>query len=263
MKSTSTLCMSVLARLYAELLQSPEQGASEQPILGKTLPALLDEACDLRPNSTAFNQFRQGRWQPWSSHAFRVATEEVAQGLLGLGLEKGDRVAFLMRSDLQFAIADLACAKAGLVSVPITLTETLTNIAFVLNHSESKALFISNLDLLYQVVPQLWETQHLQTIVVVDVPNNWPEERQQKLHCSLGYEVTAEACTSPGECLCLPMFVEKAETERQCPLFPQCIRAFSWAELQAQAKESNTVLPVDLSPQDLATILYTPVESGE
>ena len=255
--------MSVLARLYGELAQPPVKREPEQPILGKTLPELLDEACDRCPNPNAFNQFRKGQWQPWSNHAFRVATEEIAKGLLGLGLDRGDRVAFLMRSDLQFALADLACARAGLVSVPITLTETLTNIAFVLNHSEAKVLFISNLDLLYQVVPQLWDTGHLHSIIVVDVPQNWPEERQQKLQCSLGYEVCAEACTSPGECLCLPMFVEKAETERNCPIFPQCIRAFSLAELQAQAVEATVALPVELWPQDLATILYTPVESGE
>ncbi len=263
--------MSIFPRSQGGLFKLSQSAVSGQPVLGKTLPGLLDEACQLRPNAKALNQFSQGRWQSWSNRAFRAAAQEVAQGLLALGLEKGDRVAFLMHSDLPFAMADLACALAGLVSVPIELTETLANIAFVLEHSEAKILLTSNLDLLYQVVPQLWGKTHLESIVIWDVPRNWIEERQQKLQCVIEKcvienETDAQACNQATDCLCLPLFFDQAETERRCPSFPPCIRTLSLAELQdlrTATAEDWPRLPDDLSPQDLATLIYTPVESGE
>lgn len=239
----------------------------EPPILGKTLPKLLDEACALRPNSKAFNHFSRGHWKAYSNQDFRQDARALSQRLLCLGLAKGDRVAFLMRSDVNFALADLACAYAGLISVPITLTETLANIAFILSHSQAKVLFISNLDLLYQVVPQLWDKTDLNTIIVVDVPQNWPQVREQALHCKVT-ESKEFVCNS-HDSLCLPLFSKEVETQRPCPPFPQCIRTLSWDELCQQEAVSQASSPLDPSqashsihPHDVATILYTPVDSG-
>ncbi len=242
----------------------------EPPIRGKTLPELLDDACDRRPNPKAFNHFSHGDWKAHSNQDFRQNAIALSQQLLGLGLVKGDRVAFLMRSDVNFALADLACAYAGLVSVPITLTETLANIAFVLGHSQAKVLLISNLDLLYQVVPQLWDKTDLNTIVVVDVPQNWSQVREQTLQCDAN-KSKALVCNS-NNCLCLPLFSEEVETQRPCPPFPQCIQTLSWDELcqreavpQASNSPSNFAPPQashSVSPHDVATILYTPVDTG-
>lgn len=135
-------------------------------ILGRTLPSLLDEACDRAPNSHAFNQWTEKGWQPLSNQAFRSTAEEVALGLLDLGLEKGDRVALLMHSDVNFCIADMACLLAKLIDVPIDLTQTIENIVFILQHTAAKALIISNLDLLYQVVPYLGGTPDLKAAII-------------------------------------------------------------------------------------------------
>jgi long-chain acyl-CoA synthetase len=142
-------------------------------MLGRTLPSLLDEACDRAPNSHALNQWTEQGWQPLSNRAFRTAAEEVALGLSNLKLKRGDRVALLLHSDVNFCIVDMGCLLAQLISVPIDLTQTLENIVFITQHSEAKALIIANQDLLDRVMPYLCDIPHLQTAIIADVPTDW------------------------------------------------------------------------------------------
>ncbi|MBD2206589.1 AMP-binding protein [Calothrix sp. FACHB-1219] len=147
-------------------------------ILGQTLLSLLDEACDRFPNPRAFNHFTDTGWQPLSNHELRTAAAELALGLLDLELEKGDCIALLMHSDVEFCIADMGSLLAGLVNVPIDLTQTIEHIIFILQHTEAKALIISNLELLSQILPYLENTTHLKTVIVADVPDDWHQQHK-------------------------------------------------------------------------------------
>ena len=165
---------------------------SGQVLLGRTLPSLLDEGC-VRANSHAFNQWTETGWQPLSNQAFQSAAQEVALGLLDLQLEKGDRVALLMHSDVNFCIADMGCLLVGLVDVPIDLNQTFEHIIFILRHTEAKALIVSNLDLLYQVVPYLRNTPKLKAVIVAEVPADWQQIHSQILTCQLSRGEDAQA----------------------------------------------------------------------
>lgn len=193
-------------------------------ILGRTLPSLLDEACDRAPNSHAFNQWTEKGWQHLSNQGFRTTAEEVALGFLDLGLEKGDRVALLMHSDVNFCIADMACLLAKLIDVPIDLTQTLENIVFILQHTAAKALIISNLDLLYQVVPYLWGTPELKAVIVA----------------------------SEQSCLEFPQGVQVFSLSE--------IRGRRQTQIsQSQRQQLRSLL----AAQDLATIIYIPGATGK
>ncbi|MDJ0715519.1 MAG: AMP-binding protein [Prochloraceae cyanobacterium] len=139
---------------------------SGEVILGRTLPSLLDEACDRYPNSRAFNQWTDGGWKSLSNLDFRTAAEELALGLLDVGLEKGDRVGLLAHSDVNFCIADMACLLAKLIDVPIFLGEPPETIGFIIQHSQAKALIVSSPELLHEIAPYL-QTPNLKTIVIV------------------------------------------------------------------------------------------------
>lgn len=135
-------------------------------VLGRTLPSLLDEACDRNPNAQALNQWTPKGWQSLSNQAFRRAAEEVALGLRAIGLQAGDRVALFMHSDTRFCIADMGCLLAKLVNVPISLGEVPENIALILQHSGAKALILSDSRLLGQVSPCLGNIAILKTLIV-------------------------------------------------------------------------------------------------
>lgn len=224
--------------------------------LGRTLPSLLDEACDRSPNSKAFNQWTEEGWQPLSNAEFRNKAEAIAFGLLNLGLERGDRVAFLMHNDINFCIADFGCLIAQLVNVPIDLTQTLENIIFVIHHSEARALVISNLDLLDQIIPYLGNTPKLQFIIVTHVPENW-----QEVHAHWRTTQTIDGKEIP-ETACLIQHSAPHEHEQHPPV-PQCIQLFSIDEIQTESSPPQLErLRASLTPDQLATIIYIPGSTG-
>lgn len=235
-------------------------------ILGHTLPALLDWACDRRPNPTALNQWQRSQWQPLSSHEIRLQAEEIALGLLDLGLTRGDRVALVMHSDVPFCLVDLGCLLAGLVDVPIDLTQTIENIVWILRHSQVQALVVSNVDLLYQLMPHLWETETLRWVIVAEVPPDWETVRTQLTHSSTEGWLEEEA--TPPVCLHVPQFLCAAQESVPCPPppFPSCLQLVTVAQVQRAGKQAWSVAAVAglrraIAPGDLATILYIASET--
>ncbi len=247
----------------------------ELPVLGRTLPSLLEEAGDRAAypsgnrlkSDRAFNQWQANNWQSLSHRELLTAAEELAWGLLE-ELKPRDKVAFLMHSDLNFCIADFGTLQAGLVNVPIDLTQTLENIAFILRHSAAKALIVSDLDLLVQVIPYLCDTPDLQTVIVADIPDDWEEKRTQLLTCGLNKKSSelvlkdtashivssSELSTIPNSCkgerpfavtdsefqsacLCVPMLLCQGRKKLSCPELPQCVRLFSLDEVRARGKQ--------------------------
>jgi len=70
----------------------------------------------------------------------------MASALLGLGMNPGDKVAILAKNSAEWILADMAIAMAGLVSVPIYPTASADTVAYIIGHSEAKALFVGKLD---------------------------------------------------------------------------------------------------------------------
>ncbi len=85
----------------------------------------------------------------WRSYTWREVDEQarrIAAGLLAQGYAPGDRVAILAKNCAEWFIVDLAIIMAGLVSVPIYTTAAAGTIRYVMEHSESKAVFLGKLD---------------------------------------------------------------------------------------------------------------------
>jgi long-chain acyl-CoA synthetase len=274
---------------------------AKSSILGRTLPDLIDQACEDQPSSQedsptsqqTLNQWRKGRWQAFPIAEFRHAAEEFALGLETLGLMRGDRVALVMHSDTGFAIADLGCLLAGLVDVPIDLTQTIENILFILQHTAAKALVISNQDLLNQLMPYLWETPELRSVVLVEGGETQGVEEtrgvgdaetrgnggRSDLECEASE--TSQDSTSPqspslSASPCPPV---PASSSLQIPrllchqpdhgctsVCPQCVQLATLDEVRAWGREQWSEAAVQglrdaIAPQDLATILYIPSET--
>ena len=215
--------------------------------LGRTVPSLLDEACDRHPNARAFNQWHAGHWQPRSNQDVRTAAEILALGLWDLGLHRGDRVALFMHSDVNFCIADMGCLLAGLVNVPIYLGETPTNIVYILRHSEANTLIVSDLALLRQIELCLGEAPSLKTVIIADDV----AQTQGTIGAEPGHDVT------PTVDLDLSAF--KLPKDGQLLLLSEvCDRG--QAQLSDPARQQ---LRSAIAPEDLATIIYLAGTTGQ
>ncbi len=203
---------------------------SGEVILGRTLPSLLDEACDARPNSQAFNRKTPQGWTSLSNHEFRTAAKKFALGLRTLDLEKGDNICLYMESDLNFCLADLACLTLGLVDVPIHLEETPETIAFIIQQVEAKVLIVSNLQLLKEIVPVL-AIESLETVIVMENPST----------------------------------ALRVQEEFKLPQLPANLQILSLTEIlkRAKTRQPKELEEIEVQPQDLATIIYTAGIGGQ
>lgn len=66
----------------------------------------------------------------------------LSHSLLSLGLKKGDKVAVLMENSTEIVELYLATAKTGLVFVPINFRLVGREVEYILNNSDTKALFV-------------------------------------------------------------------------------------------------------------------------
>jgi long-chain acyl-CoA synthetase len=71
----------------------------------------------------------------WAEAARQV--DELANGFLALGLDKGDRFAIRASTRLEWALCDFALALTGAVSVPIYLTAAVADCRHILAHAEA------------------------------------------------------------------------------------------------------------------------------
>ena len=69
---------------------------------------------------------------------------KLANALVGIGLEKGDRIAILAYNCLEWMEIYAAVAKAGLVVVPINFRLFGPEVQYIVENSEAKAIIVQN-----------------------------------------------------------------------------------------------------------------------
>jgi long-chain acyl-CoA synthetase len=82
-----------------------------------------------------------GGWEPVSWEEAGARVEALANGLLALGIGKGDTVAILGRTRLEWALVDFALALVGAVSAPIYADATAADTTHALELVEARTVF--------------------------------------------------------------------------------------------------------------------------
>jgi long-chain acyl-CoA synthetase len=67
-------------------------------------------------------------------------SNRFAQGILNLGFRKGDRLAGILNSPVEFLVTYMALAKCGIVFVPLNYQSKGPHFEYMLNHSESRGV---------------------------------------------------------------------------------------------------------------------------
>lgn len=96
-------------------------------------------------------------------------TSQVARLLRKLKIEVHDFASILMQNSPEFVFCFLGIMRAGAVAGPINVHLAAPEIAYILNHSESKVLFTTP-EFLSRIESIRSELKHLQHIVVIDAP---------------------------------------------------------------------------------------------
>jgi long-chain acyl-CoA synthetase len=101
----------------------------------------------------AFRFRREGVWHTLTWRQADQAMREIAAGLCSLGLTRGDRVAVLCQTRLEWVLCDVAIAMAGLVSVPIYPSTTAEQCAFLIADSGAGAVLAEDGEQVAKLVP--------------------------------------------------------------------------------------------------------------
>lgn len=127
-----------------------------------TLKSLIYNAIEKFPSNLSIS-YVSG--EPITYQVLGEKVEEIADLLFSYGLKKGDKVALFSHNMPNWVIAFFAIAAKGLIVVPILPDFTADETDNVLNHSEAKALLVS--DRLYQRIKDL-DLPSLELIVKLD-----------------------------------------------------------------------------------------------
>ena len=108
------------------------------PVL--TVGQMLRTQARLQPDRLGVRDLERAMtFRQWNERACRLAN-----GLLGLGLAKGDRIAVLAYNRVEWAEIYLAAAKAGLVAVPINFRLTASEAHFICEDCAVVALIVDD-----------------------------------------------------------------------------------------------------------------------
>ena len=98
------------------------------------------------PQAIFFRQPIRGHWHDYSFEQTGKEIRSIAAALKALNLPPGSNIAILSKNCAHWIMSDLAIWMAGHVSVPLYPNLTAGSIRQILEHSESKVIFIGKLD---------------------------------------------------------------------------------------------------------------------
>src|SRR5207245_6048173 len=111
------------------------------------------------------------------------------------GVEKGDRVALLLRNSLEMLEAHFAVPQLGAVMVPINVRLSSAEIQYILEHSGARALLLDS-ELTSLVEPLRSDLPGLELVVDVDLGPRCGEPLRSGLERGVDYESFIQAASS-------------------------------------------------------------------
>jgi fatty-acyl-CoA synthase len=120
---------------------SYDHGVSTRKLIGETIGNFFDRTVEAHRDREALVVRHQNvRWT-WGELGRRV--DDLAAGLLTLGLERGDRVGIWAPNRYEWTLAQFATAKAGLVLVNVNPAYRRAELEYAMNKVECRALILA------------------------------------------------------------------------------------------------------------------------
>ena len=114
------------------------------------------------------NYKSDGRWVALSSDDLLARAKNIAAGLHAIGIRRGDRVALLSNSRVEWTLTDAGCIFSGVIDVPIYPTLAPPQVRYILNDSGASALFIEGRAKFDELKEILGECPQVKQIVYFD-----------------------------------------------------------------------------------------------
>jgi long-chain acyl-CoA synthetase len=110
----------------------------------RTIGELWREATAAGRTRPAYLVEREDGWEEVSWDEAGRAVEELANGLLALGVRKGDAFGILAQTTLEWALFDYALARVGAVGAAIYANSSPNDCRYVLEHSDAVGVLVED-----------------------------------------------------------------------------------------------------------------------
>ena len=141
---------------------------SDSRAIAATVTALPASAAERFAELVAARYKADGEWRELTYGEMVEAIDEIALGLVSLGIEVGDRVGILSDTRLEWTLASYGISVAGGVVVPVYPTNSPKECAWVLGNSGARAVFCENGDQRAKVEQVRDELPDLETMIGIE-----------------------------------------------------------------------------------------------
>jgi len=136
----------------------------------RTIADVIPRAVVEHPRRPAVRYKREGSWHDVTYAEVGEIVQEIALGLIDLGIEKGERVCILANTRPEWSYADMAITETGAVVVPIYQTNSPEECLWVISDSEACAIVCEDEQQLAKVAAIHDQLPQLRLVIVIDPP---------------------------------------------------------------------------------------------
>ena len=131
--------------------------------------AMLAETVERRRGRNAYRWFdAEGRPEAVSWDDFYSQVRQAARSLIGMGIQKGDKIAIISYSNYRWVLTDLAAACIGAVTVGIYQTLLAEDCRHILQHSDTVLCFVQDRKQLDKLMTIRSDTPEIRRFILMD-----------------------------------------------------------------------------------------------
>ena len=179
----------------------------------RTIARAAADAAERYGDRVSVRWQQNGEWRELTFAEVAEIVDEIAVGLVDLGIEPGDRVALLANTRPEWTISSLAISRAGAVVVPSYPTNSPEEVEWVLSNSDSRIVIAEDAGQAAKVEHVRERLENLEHVVLIDADASRNEVSIEQLReRARGKGDRSEldrrrAAVSPGD---------RSELERRC-----------------------------------------------
>lgn len=128
-----------------------------------TIPNILRNTLKQHKDSVALIEGETGI--SWTYNEFDLESNRLGNALKKLGIKPGDKVAQIHQNHPWFDLEYMAIQKIGAANVPLSPRYVAREVAYILNHSDSTAVFID--EAIIPVISEIYDKTQLKKVIVL------------------------------------------------------------------------------------------------
>jgi len=140
----------------------------------KSLIQFFEESAEKYESNVYLWEKPQDKYEGTTYGETRKQVYEFAAGLITLGIRQGDRLSLISEGRNSWVIGELGILYAGAINVPLSVKLTPEEIKFRINHSESRMILASSIQV-SKIKPLINDCKTIEKIIHFDTQEDYSE----------------------------------------------------------------------------------------